>query len=98
MAMKGAITLGNKLTKGTVTTPRARSLLLFFRRMDRKGCTEKILVGTLLHQQDNSMYISKTENGKGLRREKENYLFNVTENIALILITLGAHMSLQVAL
>lgn len=84
MAMKGAITLGNKLTKENVTSPRTHSLLLFFRRMDRKGCTEKILVGTILYQQDNSTYISILENGKGLRREKGNYFFNIIENIALI--------------
>lgn len=43
------------------------------------------------------MYISKTETEERLRGEKENYLFNVTQNTASILITLGA-WSLQVAL
>ena len=89
--MKSAITLGNKLPKENDTSPRERSLLLFFRRMDKMGCTEKILVGSILHQQDNSRYIPKIKNRKEPR--KENDLFNFTKIIALILVTSGAYVS-----
>lgn len=47
----------------------AQSVLFF--RMERKGCTEKILVGTVSTQQGSSIYMSTIKNGKEPRRQTE---------------------------
>lgn len=60
---------------------------------------EKIPERRVLQRQDNCTYISKIENGNRLiRREKRELPFNITENIILMLITLGLRMSPQATL